>query len=513
VTQQRRIDARLAVPATAAWIAAAALQAQPVGTGVVATIAGVATAVAVVVLSSCQDAHARIGRPRPDELRMAVVAAALGCAAGAAAMSMHLAALHRGPVAALARDDASVEMRLKLVRDPMQVTARTGRPLSVVDATATAVRRGDGSWQSDHAPVTVFAVAGHWLGLLPGQHVTVEARLRPPRRGDLVAAVAFAADTPRLVGRPSAVQRWAGRIRSSLRDACAGLSGDQRGLVPGLVLGDVAAMPPDLTVAFRMTGLTHLNAVSGANVAIVLGAVLAMAQRAGVGRRWRALLAAAALPAFVVLVRPSPSVLRAALMGGLVMTAVMLGRRASSVPILSATVLALVVVDPFLARSPGFAMSVAATAAIVLLAPPWTRRLARRMPWPVAVAIAVPAAAQLACTPVLVAAFGQLTPLAVPANMLAAPAVAPATLAGIACALLATISTSAAVPLAHVAGLSAGWLAIVARTFAAIPGAGLRGPTGLTGVLLVGTIAVACWLFARLVRRWVRRAMLGAWRP
>ena len=511
--QRRRVDARLAVPAVCAWMSAATLQSQPVRAGAVTAIAAATTALLLAAWPTCQGMHGGNGPPRPDKLRLAVVAAALGCAAGAAAMAMHLTALHRGPVAALARDGGNVEMRLTLVRDPIEVRSSTGRRLTVVDATAIAVRRGDDAWQPDNAPVTLFAVAGHWLGLLPGQQVTVDARLRPPRSGDLVAAVAFAADDPRTWGRPSMLQRWAGQVRLSLRDACAGLSADQRGLVPGLVLGDVAAMPPDLTVAFRMTGLTHLNAVSGANVAIVVGAVLALAHRVGLRRRWRALIAVASLPAFVVLVRPSPSVLRAALMGGLVMSAVMLGRRSSSLPILSATVLTLVLVDPFLARSAGFAMSVAATAAIVLIAPGWTRRLARLMPWPIAAAIAVPASAQLACTPILVAAFGQLTPLAVPANLLAAPAVAPATLAGIGCALIATVNVTAAAPLAHIAGLSAGWLAVVARTFAAIPGAGLRGPTGVTGVLLVGGIAALCWLGARAVRARTNHGMLGAWRP
>jgi competence protein ComEC len=424
-------------------------------------------------------------------------------------MSLHLAALHRGPVADAAGGSATVELRLQLVRDPAEVTARTGRTLTVVDATALAVRRDGGPWQGDHAPVTVFAVAGHWLGQLPGQQLTVDARLRAPRSGDLVAAVAFASTEPRPVGRPPLVQRWAGRVRVALRDACAGLSGDERGLVPGLVLGDVAAMPPDLTTAFRVTGLTHLCAVSGANCAIVIGAVFAAARWAGVRRRWRAAIAAAALPAFVVLVRPSPSVLRAALMGGLVMLAAMLGRRSATVPILSATVLALVLVDPFLARSAGFAMSVAATAAIVLVAPGWTRRLERFMPRPVAAAIAIPAAAQLACTPILVAAFGQFTPLAIPANLLAAPAVAPATLVGIACALVAVLSGSAAVPLAHLAGLAAGWLAVVARTLSALPGAGVRGPSGFAGVALVGAVAGSGGFVVWALRRRRARAMLG----
>ena len=428
-------------------------------------------------------------------------------------MALHLAALHRGPVAAYARNDRAAELRLTLVRDPVEVTARTGRALTVVDATVLAVRSNDGAWLGDHAPVTVFAVAGHWLGLLPGQQVTVDARLRTPRPGDLVSAVAFASSDPTLVGRPPLMQRWAGRIRSGLRDACAGLDADRRGLVPGLVLGDVAAMPPDLTNAFRVTGLTHLCAVSGANCAIVVGAVLVALRWLGVRRRWRGVLAGLALPAFVVLVRPSPSVLRAALMGGLVLAAEVLGRRAASVPVLSATVLALVLVDPFLARSPGFAMSVAATAAIVLIAPGWTRRLERYLPRPLAVAVAVPAAAQLACTPILVAAFGQLTPLAVIANLLAAPAVVPATLSGVAAALVAVVNAPAAAALAHLAGVAAGWLAVVARTLATLPGAGLRGPSGLAGVALVGGFAAVGWVVARGLRRRRDRAMLGPCPP
>ncbi|HEX4654743.1 MAG TPA: ComEC/Rec2 family competence protein [Mycobacteriales bacterium] len=436
-------------------------------------------------------------------------AALLGCAGGAAAMAMHLAALHRGPVASYARTSSAVQLQLTVVRDPVEVRASTGRGLTVIDATVHAVRRDDGEWLADRAPVTMFAVAGHWLGLLPGQRVTVDARLRPARAGDLVAAVAFVSSDPQLAGRPPLLQRWAGRIRSALRTVCGGLGADERGLVPGLVLGDVAAMPPDLTTAFRMTGLTHLCAVSGANCAIVVGAVLAALRWAGARRRLRAVLAGLALPAFVVLVRPSPSVLRAALMGGLVLTADVLGRRSASIPVLSATVFALVLVDPFLARSPGFALSVAATAAIVLLAPRWTRRLARVMPQPMAAAVAVPAAAQLACTPILVAAFGQLTPLAVVANLLAAPAVAPATIVGIGCALLAVVNAHAAAALAFVAGLAAGWLAVVARTLAALPGAGLRGPSGIAGVALVGGLGAAGWLVAHALRRHRDRAMLG----
>ena len=484
-----------------AWIAAAVVQTWSPRHAAVLTV--VALALAVVAIA---------WRGRVAAATVSA-AACLGLAAGAASMAMHVAALHRGPVAELAQSERTVELGIRLVRDPVEVHSHSGQRLFVADATAYALRRYDGSWQPVHAPVTMFAITGQWLGLLPGQRLTVVAKLRPPRSTDLVSAVAFAESEPRLVGVPPFWQRWAGGVRTALRNACAGLGADERGLVPGLVLGDVAAMPPDLTDAFRATGLTHLNAVSGANVAIVVAAILAAGRRVGLGRRWRLAGAIAMLPVFVVLVRPSPSVLRAAVMGAVVLIAGFAGRRAVALPVLSASVLLLVLVDPFLARSPGFAMSVLATGAIIAIAPAWTRRLSRHMPRSVAAAIAVPAAAQLACTPVLVAAFGQLTPWAIPANLLAAPAVAPATLAGICCALCALVLPGVAVIPAQLAGLAAAWLAIVARTLAAMPGAGLRGPSGWAGVAALAGAVAGAGLVVSAIRRRRRREMLDPCPP
>ncbi|HET6816029.1 MAG TPA: ComEC/Rec2 family competence protein [Mycobacteriales bacterium] len=486
------VDLRLAVVAAAAWTTAAVLMPMSVHRAVGTAGAGIVVAALAM-----------------QRRRRWVSAAAIGVAGGAAVLAVHAAALHTGPVARLAPARSHVEVQLRLVRDPVTVRSHSGRRLVVADATATAVRRPGGEWRSDRAPVVVFAVDSSWVGLLPGQRVDVGARLAPPRRGDTVAAVLVAAGPPRVLGRPPMWQRSAGAVRSGLRAAVLPLPPDERGLVPGLVLGDVSQMPTTLSTAFRVTGLAHLTAVSGANVAIVLGTVMAALRWSGAPRWVRPAVGVAALLGFVVLVRPSPSVLRAAVMGAVVLAAGMTGRRSRALPAVSAAVLGLVMVDPFLARSPGFAMSVFATTAIVTLAPAWTVRLARVMPRPIAAAVAVPAAAQLACTPVIVAVFGQLTPYAVPANLLAAPAVAPATLAGIGCALAGVGWPGAAAVLAWAAGLPTAWLVIVARTFAGLPGAGLPWPTGMRGLLLLcgsaaaGTTAV--WSIARLLRH----AILG----
>jgi competence protein ComEC len=193
---------------------------------------------------------------------------------------------------------------------------------------------------------------------------------------------------------------------------------------------------------------------------------------------------------FVVLARPSPSVLRAAVMGALALLAMATGRRVDPLRALALSVTSLVVVDPFLARSIGFVLSVAATAGLLLLAPVLVRRWSGRMPRWLAVTIAVPVAAQLACLPVLVLAFGRLTPYAVPANLLAAPAVAPATIAGLLAAALAVLWPPAGALAAWCGAMPTLWIAAVARALSALPLSGLAWSWQI-GVGLVGLGAVA----------------------
>jgi competence protein ComEC len=422
-----------------------------------------------------------------------------------------LIAVGLGLVPSMAAHRAEVDVVARLVRDPVEVTSRSGSRLTVIDATAVSVLAG--GWKSVDSPILVLSYGGGWDGLLPGQKVEVTGKLAPRRRGDDIAAVLDARSPPLPIGRAPWWQRVAGSVRSALRRACAGLPADERGLLPGLVDGDVGAEPADLTTDMRLTGLTHLQAVSGENVAIVLGVTLGIARAIGLRRRSRVAVASIALLGFVVLARPSPSVLRAAVMGGLVLLAMMAGRRVATLQVLAVTVLALVCVDPFLARSIGFVLSVSATAGILLVAPRWAERLACHMPRPVAIAIAVPAAAQLACTPVLVLAFGQLTPYAIPANLLAAPAVVPATVLGVLCAVLAPFSHLAAVT-AWLAAAPTAVIVIVAHLFAALPGAGLRWPGGRRSEALIvglGAAVVVC----RLRRRGMSgaHAILGRWPP
>jgi competence protein ComEC len=436
---------------------------------------------------------------------------AVGLSLGAACAAWHVWSLQHGLVVSMASQRADVDVVARLVRDPVDVTTVSGSHLTVVDATVVSVLAG--GWRPVNSPVLVLSYGAGWDGLLPGQRVEVTGKLAPRRRGDAIAAVLDARSPPLTIGRPPWWQRAAGSVRSALRRACAGLPADERGLLPGLVDGDVAAEPANLTTDMRRTGLTHLQAVSGENVSVVLGVTLGVARAIGLRRRSRVAVASIALLGFVVLARPSPSVLRAAVMGGLVLLALLAGRRLAALQVLAVTVLGLVCIDPFLARSVGFVLSVSATAGILIVAPRWATRLARHMPMPIAIAIAVPAAAQLACTPVLVMAFGQLTPYAIPANLLAAPAVVPATVLGVVCAALAPFSRLATAT-AWLAAAPTAIVALVAHTFATLPGAGTRWPAGPRTDVIVATVFVVAILW-RLRRRGSSgaHAILGRWPP
>ena len=296
--------------------------------------------------------------------------------------------------------------------------------------------------------------------MLPGQAVRLRATVRPAEPGDDVLAVLSARSPPVLVAGPGAVQSAAGRLRTGLADSAARtLPHRPAGLLPGLVVGDVSAMDPQLVTDFRRAGLSHLTAVSGANVAIVVALVLWPLRARGADRRVQAVVAGLAIIGFVVLARPGASVLRAAVMGGVAVLALASGRSRAAVPALSAAVVVLLLAEPALARDAGFALSVAATAAIVLLAPGWSRALrGRRVPGPLADALAVSAAAGLVTAPLVAALSGVVSTVSLPANLLAAPAVAPATVLGLAAALLSPVAPGAP-PTSRLARRLAGALA------------------------------------------------------
>ncbi len=355
--------------------------------------------------------------------------------------------------------------------------------------------------------VVVFAPARDFGAVMVGQSVRFRARITRPFRRDLTVAVVTAIGQPTM-GHVGPLYRAAHAVRAGLAaTARQVLPADQAAMLPGLVLGDTSAVTAVTSREFRAAGLTHLTAVSGANVTIVCGAVLFSARvigpRAAVG------LAGAALVAFVIVVQPTASVLRAAVMGAIALMGVLSARQRQAIPALAATVLLLMVVVPALAVDVGFALSVVATAALVVLAPVWSRRLvAAGCPKPLADAASVAWAAQLVTAPLIAGISGQLSLVAVVANFAVAALIAPITVLGSAAAALCLFWPAGAQLLIRFTGPELWWLLRVAHWAASAPAATMPVPSGWPGVLVVGAASALVVLLWRW--RWFRAGMAVA---
>ncbi len=371
-----------------------------------------------------------------------------------------------------------------------------------------------GEMSTPRTPILVFADSA-WADIPWRSQIRASGRLDQPKDnegraqlyGDVVAV--FAPHTPPALERaPPALLRGTDVVRERLRTAVDPLPADARGLIPGLVIGDTSLTPPDLTEAMLNTGMSHLSAVSGSNVAIVLGAVVVVCRLVGVPRRWRAPLAAVALCGFVLLCRPEPSVLRASVMGLIGLAGLSASRRASTVPALAGAVLVLLCVDPGLARSYGFALSTLATLGLVVFARPWGDAIAARLPRRLALvgdAIAIPLAAQVVCAPVIVLLQGNITTIAVLANLLAAPMVAMTTIAGISAALGAAVWLPLGTALSWVGALPALWIAGVARACDTVSWGQLEWVDGAVGAWLLAILTVLVIAMGPWLRDWAAR--------
>lgn len=274
----------------------------------------------------------------------------------------------------------------------------------------------------------------------------------------------------------------------------------EAGLLLGLALGDASRLDAGMMRDFRATGLGHLLVVSGENVAMVLAPVLALASLLRL-RRWpRFLLGSGTVAFFVVLTGAEPSVMRAGVMATLALVGVLIGRPRTTASILAAAVLVLLILDPWLVRSIGFQLSVAATAGMVALASPIAERLRRFLPAPVSLAAGTTLGAQLGVTPILLFQFREVPGVTVLANLLAFPAVSPALLLGLAAATTGLVSVAVGRLIAAFALVPLRYLGWVADRLAKAPIARVTSGGG-PAVLIVGGALIAALAWA-LHRRW-----------
>jgi competence protein ComEC len=303
----------------------------------------------------------------------------------------------------------------------------------------------------------------------------------------------------RIVGRRGGILGIADRVHNWLRQSAAGsLSGERAGVIEGVVLGDDAGLSEEVRDRFRASGLYHLLAVSGQNVALVAGSVLLFCWVLGVSRFVAQLGALAAIGAYVLAVGAQPSVIRAGVAGALGSVAWLTARAADRWHLLLVGAVVLLAWNPYTLFDPGFQLSFAAVMAIFVLVPRFERFLeGYPLGRPLRLIVAVSAACGLATAPIGWLHFHSMQLLTVPANALAAPVVVPLLGLALAAAAVAPFSASAAAVFAWLNGWCAAYLVAVAHLIGGLPFAQIKSTRALlfvlAGVLLCAAYASDRW--------------------
>jgi competence protein ComEC len=365
-----------------------------------------------------------------------------------------------------------------------------------------------------HFDVRASALVRRWDGRPLHEPVLLElARTRaPPPQGArlrVIGTVRVPPDYERtwlrrhgvhVVLRASTVQVL--RVRGGLADrlhawlaraSVPGLTGERRAVIEGVVLGEDGGLSDSLKQRFRASGLYHLLAVSGGNVAVVAAGTVGIAFLLGVSRIAAELAALAAIGGYVLAVGPQPSVIRAGVVGALGSLAWLSGRERDRWYALLLAAIALLAWNPYSALDPGFQLSFAAVLAIFTLAPRIERWLeGYPVPRLLAQCIAISAACGLVTAPISWFHFHAIPLVTVPANLAAAPVVTPL----LALALLAAVLPPAGPLLAQLNGWCAAYLAGCARLFGGLPGAQIRSPAA-AAALAAGVACAAAYAWRR----------------
>ena len=427
---------------------------------------------------------------------------------GATAMSIRQASLENSAIAR--HFDSQIEFTAQVITDPNQTSSGkysfTARLLSF---------KIEDKHHTLRVPVRI--ISERKIEYLPGQTVSTTARVVQTKESRVAALLLVDGDFEVLTP-PS---RWAaalGAIRTGLRTHTG--DGDAGALIPGMVLGDTSKQTAQFKDQMKRSGLTHLVAVSGANFAIVSGFVLWCMQFLIRRTRYRVIATAVALACFIALVRPSPSVLRAAAMAAVLLSAHVTKRKTDALPALGFAIVAVVLGDPWQSRDAGFALSVLATAGLLLFAPLIENHLPTHKK--LAGALAPPIAAMVFCAPILVALSGYLSPMSIFANLLAAPFVAPITIVGFIAALVSPFAPVITVILIFVIRFPAGAIVGIAHWSAGFPVLTIH--SGTIGFAIVAVLAGSIWLFKKHWRQitavlvvvilslaWIQRWPAGDW--
>lgn len=278
--------------------------------------------------------------------------------------------------------------------------------------------------------------------------------------------------------------RAANRMRRALVGGVASMRPEMRALFTGLVIGDDRDQSREMIAEFRNSGLSHLCAVSGQNVAYLLACLAPLLKRLRPGSRFVATISV--IGWFVLLTRGEPSVLRAALMAGLVAMNAATRHSMNARMILAGTVMMLLVLDPMLAWSVGFALSVGATAGLAWLSARLQHITGGRG------IFASTLSAQVGTMPVSLLVFGYVPVISLVANPLALTVAGVVMMVGLPAALLGSVIGVLEPTVSAVMTIPVTWVAEVARISSAIS------PKGVLNIFL--WVLVGWWVWHRMSR-------------
>ena len=418
-------------------------------------------------------------------------------------------ALESSAVSEVARSQGSARIEGVVVSEPVIRESAWGESW-IARVRLVSVETASKRWGSGET-VLVMASGEAWRSLRVGTRFGVLTTLDEPNGAGDVIAVARARGAPSVKGDPSPVLQVIERVREGLRAAADGLAPEARALVPALVVGDTASIDADLKADFSATGLTHLTAVSGANLTFLLAFVGVASRWVGLRGRWLRGASVVGIVAFVALCRAEPSVVRAATMGVVALGSLGRARGRSGLRPLAVAVCILVVWDPWMSRSWGFALSVFATGGIVAWAGVWADRFSQWMWRPLAEAIGVTLAAQIATLPLVAVLSGQVSVVSLAANLAAGPLVGPATVLGFGAAAVCLVWPGLAAVLAWGAGWFALGIAAIARTLAGLPGSQVSWPADPVSLaILTAACAAAAVVMPHIAgSTWGSLALMG----
>jgi competence protein ComEC len=307
----------------------------------------------------------------------------------------------------------------------------------------------------------------------------------------------------RLVGRGAGALAAVERLRWGIDGAMSRvLPEPEAGLAAGILIGLRERVGREVAADFMVTGLTHVVAISGWNIALVAGIATSLLRATGLGRRSRSAVVLVAIIGYTVIAGAEASVIRAAAMGGVVLLAREGGRPSGAAAALGVVAWGLLLTEPAMIEDIGLQLSLAATAGLLVLGAPATaavRRVTRgHAPRWFEETLGISLAAQLSTLPLILLHFGRLSLISPLANLLVAPVVPLAMLGAVIALAVAPLLLAPPIHLLLLPVTFAAWLPLAAmvrgaEVLATVPFANLElaSPLDLTGAGLALVILMA----------------------